>query len=279
MLRTPRFFDERRPDLLPVRVPIRSSAIGSSLGEVRGLPYYLYHALPELGLAYPQPQVPIPEVLDVGIRALNLRLRLPQQSATTTSSPATPTDVNADEGASRTGGDGARVEGAFTPRARALYDDLLVGGSAEAKGGRSLAELLCELSVRPSSAESSDGHLGDEALDTSDKSTICSDLSDGSSTKKNQLLVQLPGVVQWHAEFVRHVLPLRLSLEHLWSGNGKTHIIKRCCELDLLQVGRPRISLNLSLALSTTSRPRITSAPPSCHPGDAPAERVAWPGS
>ena len=45
-------FDERRPELLPVRVPLRSAALGSVVGEVV-----------------------IPEVMDVGVRATNLRLR------------------------------------------------------------------------------------------------------------------------------------------------------------------------------------------------------------
>ena len=100
-------------------------------------------------------------------------------------------------------------------------------------GGDSLSALLSEMSVRPPGGKPSAGHTGDAAAGLSDDSTPAHDLG---VARKNEVLVQLPGVVQWHAEFVRHVLPLRLSVEHLWSGIGKTHIIKRCCALDILQV-------------------------------------------
>lgn len=40
---------------------------------------------------------------------------------------------------------------------------------------------------------------------------------------------------QWHAIFAKYVLPARATLEWLWDGDGKSHILERCGELDILQ--------------------------------------------
>lgn len=201
VLCTPRLFDASRPELLPVRVPLRSSALGSRLGETA-----------------------IPEVMDVGIHVTNLRLRPTVQ-------PCARSSNGGSSGVSR-------AAGAFTTRARQLYSELLTAArsvSSEQVAGLtvpSVADVLSEMRSVPDASGAArlmaESEVAGEAGDSCVESARC-----------NTVLVQLAGTLQWQAELMPCVLPLRLSIEHLWSGDGKTHIIERCCQLDLLQTMRP----------------------------------------
>ena len=208
VLAAPRFFDEARPELLPVRVPVRSTALGSSLGEAV-----------------------IPEVLDVGIRAVNLRLRV--RAAASASADGADAAAAKDDAAAAgagaalaRGGFAASSASAFPPRAHELYDALLAASGAEvaatADGGVALQQLLdamLEQARPPVEAAAASATAAPAAA--------------------NVLSVQKPGSLRFLSDMARHVLPLRLSIEHLWSGEGKTRLIERCCQLDLLQVMKP----------------------------------------
>lgn len=316
VLPEPAIFDPNRPELLPVRVPMRSAAYTSSC---------------------------IPEVMDVGVPAIKLRLR-PSPPPSPAVAAATAED-GAEEGGSW--GD------AISPAARSLYAQLvqpapppfvaslppppppplpaplaLAATAAAAAAAaaaapaaaaavpappsdESLAALLHELSVLPTAtlasagateschAESGSDETGavvgvDVASDGADEAEASLSTSHAAQPPRRspmmQLHVQQAGRLEWHRELLPCILPVRLresrahcgafganpnptpsplmgralggsllppsrrsldgcrsppclqvrlSVEHLWSGAAKTHIIERCCQLDLLQSMRP----------------------------------------
>ena len=183
-------FDAKRPELLPVRMPLRSAALGSTLGEQ-----------------------PIPEVMDVGVRVTNLRLRVPPTppaNPQATPPPATPepppVDLETDE---------PQIE---EPPDVSAYD-------AEADLPSSILERYAPL-VAARHASPSDAAIVLEELRQV--------RGDG-----NRLIIDIAGSVKWADEMAMHVRPVRLSIEHLWSGDAKTRLIGRCCQLDILQCMRP----------------------------------------
>ena len=172
-------FESRTPGLLPVRIGLMCSSDA------------------------------VPEVIDVGIRATNLRLcvgKPPRQSQR--------------RGESRGGGDIAGTSAVSSPSlrlrgARALWEPLR---SASAATGSQLAAVLQAL------REAGAGTGSDE---------------DGSAGCGNRLVVEASGSFSWIRELAPCVHSVALSVDHFWSGEGKTRLIERCCALDILQRMQP----------------------------------------
>jgi hypothetical protein len=171
-------FDENRPELLPVRIAVRSTALGSSLGDAG-----------------------IPEVLDVGIRATNLRLR---------SNAVDVSDGTAGNRIAGTSGTGTKSAGAT-------------------EGGGFGAVLLCMYAPLVEARSATDAQL----------EAVLVELRHAGRADANCLVVQCGGAFEWIERARPHVLAVRLSVEHLWCGAGKMRLIERCCGLDILQCMKP----------------------------------------
>ena len=186
-------FDARRPELLPVRMPLRSAALGSVLGEQ-----------------------PIPEVMDVGVRATNLRLRL-------------------DAPAAKPGDGAGGLDEATT--SRPLDTPPAEDVSAEGEEGADVAAM--GTAALPASLRARyNGLRATKRVAPSEAADVMAELR-AVSAAGNRLIVERSGGVEWASEMAPCVLPVRLSIEHLWSGDAKTRLISRCCQLDILQCMKP----------------------------------------
>ena len=179
-------FDAKRPDLLPVRIPLRSAALGQSLGEAV-----------------------IPEVMDVGIRATNLRLPMPPAVAKASASKAhRPADA-----LDPASGTGTLGHSHATP--------------ALDRAGRPPADLPTMLSQFHARCSPRCNEL---FLADSDGRRV----EDATAEESDNVASH-----NWARMLRPHVHRVRLSVEHLWSGPSKTRLIARCCELDILQCMKP----------------------------------------
>ena len=155
------------------------------------------------------------------------------------------------DGAPRGGGEEEGKERGHTPTQQvALVEELI-----EAMGLRSQG-LAQPSQAPPSQAQPSlQGDLRD--------------VEQALSVAGVRLEVSRVGSLQWSAELALHVHPLRLSIEHLWSGEEKTSLIYRCCQLDLLEALRPYEATpgeasvaDFGVSLGGISSGVLTTAPP-----------------